>query len=167
MQNAPVIVATNLDCQHCGWPLIKDGKFKCHRCKQETELVLGKKAIFCHYCRKPRILLAKHNLALCPQCRKETLIQKSKEVKMERKDIIWQAFIGKNPTNDELYRIIYNAPEEYKAKASEQLLKQNPTNDELRRIIYYAPEEYKAKAREIQEIRDKNKDELLKLMLKE
>ena len=57
---------------------------------------------------------------------------------MERKDIIWQAFIGKNPTNDELYRIIYNAPEEYKAKA-----------------------------REIQEIRDKNKDELLKLMLKE
>jgi len=46
-------------------------------------------------------------------------------------------------------------------------LKQNPTNDELRWIIYNAPEEYKAKAREIQEIRDKNKDELLKLMLKE
>lgn len=78
MPSAP-IVATELNCQHCGWPLIKDGKFKCHRCKQEVQATLGQKAIFCSRCRNPKMLFAKHDLALCHKCRQETLMRKEKE----------------------------------------------------------------------------------------
>ena len=51
--------------------------------------------------------------------------------------------------NDDLRYIIEYAPEAWKAKAWDQLLKQKPDNGDLRYIIAYAPEAWKAKARKI------------------
>ena len=48
--------------------------------------------------------------------------------------------------NDDLRYLVSYAPEPYKAKAAEQLLKQKPSNDDLRFLVAFAPEPYKAKA---------------------
>lgn len=106
MRNAP-ICATELNCQHCGWPLIKNGKLKCPRGKKrgkkhEVEATLGEKAIFCPLCRNPRILLAKHDLALCHQCRKETpMIQEEKVEKKKFREVRdWDEFLRLWEKND-------------------------------------------------------------------
>jgi len=69
VQNAPVI-ATELECQFCGWPLIKNGELMCHRSGHTVKATLGQKRIFCPYCRKPKVALAKNDRAICPKCEK-------------------------------------------------------------------------------------------------
>jgi hypothetical protein len=60
----------------------------------------------------------------------------------------WEQLIAQKPSNDDLRYIICYAPESWKAKASEQLIAQKPSKHDLRHIIYYAPESWKAKASE-------------------
>lgn len=78
MQQAPVPevgAATELNCQFCGWPLIKDGELMCNRSstkghRHTVKATLGEKRIFCPFCRKPKVTLAKNDRAICPKCEK-------------------------------------------------------------------------------------------------
>lgn len=86
MQDAPII-ASNLSCQHCGWPLVKNGELKCKRSGHTVQATLGRGKIFCPYCRKPKVLLVDaKNQAICPQCSKRTLIT-LKEQKMTQQTV--------------------------------------------------------------------------------
>jgi hypothetical protein len=64
----------------------------------------------------------------------------------EWKSKAWEQLLKQSPSNSDLRYIIEYAPDEWKKKAWEQLLKQSPSNDDLRYIIRYAPDEWKSKA---------------------
>ena len=55
--------------------------------------------------------------------------------------------LKQKPDNDNLRYIIESAPDEWRKKAWKQLLKQNPENGDLTYIIEYAPDEWRKKAR--------------------
>lgn len=86
MQNASlpeIQVATELNCQHCGWPLIKDGRLVCNRCGHErpVQSTLGRKRVLrCPKCWDPPVTLAVRDQAVCPKCGKRTPIIKEEEV---------------------------------------------------------------------------------------
>ncbi|MFH1047534.1 MAG: hypothetical protein V1738_04480 [Patescibacteria group bacterium] len=69
-------------------------------------------------------------------------------------DLHWgRLWANESFQNDDLRRIIQHAPDEWKAKATEQFFKQGLgkvtfRDDDLRCIIDYAPDEWKAKAKE-------------------
>lgn len=48
--------------------------------------------------------------------------------------------------NDDLRYIVECAPDAWREKASEQLLKQFPSNNDLRYIVEYAPDAWREKA---------------------
>ena len=48
--------------------------------------------------------------------------------------------------NDDLRYLVRYAPDEYRALASEQLLKQSPTKYDLRYLVRYAPDKYRSLA---------------------
>lgn len=76
MQNAPAI-ASDLLCQDCEWPLIKNGELRCKRSRHTVLATLGQEKVFCPRCRNPKVLLADENgRAICPQseCGQRTLI---------------------------------------------------------------------------------------------
>ncbi|MBU0496861.1 MAG: hypothetical protein KKG04_02775, partial [Candidatus Thermoplasmatota archaeon] len=58
----------------------------------------------------------------------------------------WEQLIKQNPSNDDLKYLVAYAPEEWKVRACEQLIKQNPSNDYLKNLVAYAPEEWKVRA---------------------
>ena len=64
----------------------------------------------------------------------------------EYKALAWKQLLKQEPSNYDLRYLVMHAPEEYKALAGKQLLKQGPSNDDLRCLVEYAPEEYKALA---------------------
>ena len=64
------------------------------------------------------------------------------------KNKAWEQLLKQEPSNDDLRCIIEYAPEAYKNKAWKQLLKQEPSNNDLCCIVYYAPEAWKNKASE-------------------
>ncbi len=90
MQNASLLgknlqAATKLECEHCGWPLVKDGKLKCNRCKRTVQATLRQKPTFCRKCWKPRVTLAVRNQAVCPKCNKKTSMVKEVEIMKTKK----------------------------------------------------------------------------------
>ncbi len=60
----------------------------------------------------------------------------------------WEQLLKQKPSNSDLCNIIEDAPDEWKAKAWEQLLKQKPSDDYFHHINRYASDKWKAKARE-------------------
>lgn len=59
----------------------------------------------------------------------------------------WGGMFREYFQNEDLCHIIYYAPEPWKVKACQQLLKQKPSNQDLSYIIYFAPEKWKVKAK--------------------
>lgn len=84
MQNASlpeIQVATELNCQYCGWPLIKDGKLMCNRCDRErpAQAALGRERFRCSKCWDPPVTLTIRDQAVCPKCGRKTLIIKEEK----------------------------------------------------------------------------------------
>jgi hypothetical protein len=76
----------------------------------------------------------------------ENILPKEIADKVQEFDKYWGKTFENYFQNDDLRYLIEYAPETYKPKACEQLLKQGPTNYDLRYLIEYAPETYKPKA---------------------
>jgi len=84
-------VVRELNCIKCGKPLVRDGKVKCPRCKQEIELPvsLPKGKWFCPECQahgfeKPRVLAIAGQIR-CRWCKtKNSLIQKEEQMSQPR-----------------------------------------------------------------------------------
>ncbi len=79
----------DLNCMHCGWPLIKEGKLKCTRSKHTVLATPGKKRMLCPHCWNPRVLLAKDSHAVCPKCGKLTpfVTTEDYQVSKEKKSV--------------------------------------------------------------------------------
>jgi len=73
-------------------------------------------------------------------------LPKELRLKIKNFDKYWGKMFKRCFYYDDLCDIVRYAPDEWKVKASQQLLKQGPSNESLRAIIIYAPDEWKAKA---------------------
>ena len=78
---------------------------------------------------------------------------------IEKLKRLWKKFVELNPTNNDLYYIVWNI-ESLRVEAGQKLLTQNPTNDELCDIIKYI----ESLRTEAQKLLSRTKNQILKTM---